>query len=200
MAADADACDQTVERWYDAYDRRDVDDLCALVTPDVEIAAAGPRAGRLPGKSYHGRKDVRALMEYARSRWPHARVASVVTRPLSPWTLAHTTYRTADPALPLTLSETHTLFNVRHERISRILSLVLESASFPGPDPRVLTARERDVLKLLSDGLNAPQIAAELFVSPATVRTHVRNAMVRLGARTRVEAVALALRRGEIQL
>ena len=56
------------------------------------------------------RRGDRALMEYARSRWPHARVASVVTRPLSPWTLAHTTYRTADPALPLTLSETHTLF------------------------------------------------------------------------------------------
>lgn len=63
---------------------------------------------------------------------------------------------------------------------------------------RVLTNREREILALLATGRSGEQIAAELFLSPETVRTHVRNAMRKLKARTRVHAVALALRLGEI--
>lgn len=62
----------------------------------------------------------------------------------------------------------------------------------------VLSAREREVLALLADGRTGEQAAQLLFLSPETVRTHVRNAMRKLGARTRVHAVALALRLGEI--
>ena len=65
-------------------------------------------------------------------------------------------------------------------------------------EPRALTDREREVLELLAAGLNAPEIAERLVLSPATVRTHVQNAMGRLGARTRVQAIVLALARGEI--
>ncbi|MDQ4040893.1 MAG: helix-turn-helix transcriptional regulator [Actinomycetota bacterium] len=53
-------------------------------------------------------------------------------------------------------------------------------------------------MTLLAIGLDGPQIAEELSISNPTVQTHVRNAMARLGARTRVQAVALALTRGEI--
>lgn len=63
---------------------------------------------------------------------------------------------------------------------------------------RVLSNREREILALLATGRSGEQIAAELFLSPETVRTHVRNAMRKLEARTRVHAVALALRLGEI--
>ena len=59
-------------------------------------------------------------------------------------------------------------------------------------------AREREVLELLADGATDGQIAARLAVSPATVQTHVRNAKAKLGARTRAQAVALALQRGLI--
>jgi DNA-binding NarL/FixJ family response regulator len=62
----------------------------------------------------------------------------------------------------------------------------------------VLTKREQQVLALLAEGKNGEQAAESLFLSPETVRTHVRNAMRKLGARTRVHAVALALRLGEI--
>jgi DNA-binding CsgD family transcriptional regulator len=61
-----------------------------------------------------------------------------------------------------------------------------------------LTERESQVLSLLADGRSGAQIAAELVLSPETVRTHVRNAMSKLGATTRSHAVALALQRGEI--
>jgi PAS domain S-box-containing protein len=63
-----------------------------------------------------------------------------------------------------------------------------------------LTPRQRDVLTMLASGLNGPEAAARLYLSPATIRTHVQNAMGVLGARTRAQAVAEALIRGEIEL
>jgi DNA-binding NarL/FixJ family response regulator len=59
---------------------------------------------------------------------------------------------------------------------------------------RSLTQRERDVLRLLADGHSNEEIGKRLFISPETVRTHVRKAMDKLGADTRTEAVAKALR------
>src|SRR3712207_5942431 len=57
-----------------------------------------------------------------------------------------------------------------------------------------LTQRERDVLRLLADGHSNEEIGGALFISPETVRTHVRKAMDKLEADTRTEAVAKALR------
>lgn len=57
-----------------------------------------------------------------------------------------------------------------------------------------LSDRELQVLELLADGLNGQMIAARLFLSPETVRTHIRNATSKLGARTRVQAVAMVVR------
>ena len=57
-----------------------------------------------------------------------------------------------------------------------------------------LSPREREILGLLANGHSNPDIAARLFISPETVRTHVRNAMTKLEADTRTQAVALALR------
>ncbi|HZR95128.1 MAG TPA: response regulator transcription factor [Gaiellaceae bacterium] len=59
---------------------------------------------------------------------------------------------------------------------------------------RELTQREREVLRLLADGNSNDQIGAALSISPQTVRTHVQKAMEKLGASTRVQAVATALR------
>ena len=59
---------------------------------------------------------------------------------------------------------------------------------------RPLTQREREVLRLLADGMSNEKMGAELFISPQTVRTHVQKAMEKLGAQTRVQAVAIALR------
>jgi DNA-binding NarL/FixJ family response regulator len=61
-----------------------------------------------------------------------------------------------------------------------------------------LTQRERDVLRLLADGLAHEEIGSRLRISPETVRTHVRKAMAKLEADTRTQAVATALRQSII--
>jgi len=61
-----------------------------------------------------------------------------------------------------------------------------------------ITQREREVLRLLADGLSNEEIGKQLFISPETVRTHVRKAMSKLEADTRTQAVAIALRQSII--
>lgn len=62
-----------------------------------------------------------------------------------------------------------------------------------------LSGREAEILTLLARGLTGEEIAQRLVLSPETIRTHVRNAMAKLEARTRTEAVVKALELGEIQ-
>ena len=57
-----------------------------------------------------------------------------------------------------------------------------------------MTKREREILRLLADGMRNEEVAQQLSISPLTVRTHVKNAMQKLEADTRTEAVAKALR------
>ena len=56
-----------------------------------------------------------------------------------------------------------------------------------------LSAREREVVRLVAAGQTGPEIADHLHISHATVRTHVRNAMAKVGARSRAHLVAKAL-------
>ncbi|WP_083884055.1 response regulator transcription factor [Nocardia higoensis] len=60
----------------------------------------------------------------------------------------------------------------------------------------VLTDREREVLALVGQGMNNAEIGAALFLSPATARTHVSRAMIKLGARDRAQLVVIAYRTG----
>ena len=59
-----------------------------------------------------------------------------------------------------------------------------------------LTAREREVMALVAEGLSNAEIAEQLVVSPATARTHVSRAMVKLHARNRAQLVVLAYQTG----
>jgi DNA-binding NarL/FixJ family response regulator len=70
------------------------------------------------------------------------------------------------------------------------------------PNPRLrhqpvitrLTPREREVLQLIADGLGNRQVASALHVSQDTVKTHVSNVLNKLGASSRANAVAIAIR------
>jgi len=63
-----------------------------------------------------------------------------------------------------------------------------------------LTPREVDVLRLVAEGNGNREIAERLFISEETVKGHVKNAMGKLGAVDRTQAVTIAIRRGFIQL
>ena len=64
------------------------------------------------------------------------------------------------------------------------------------PSAGALTARELDVVELIAVGLSGSEIADELHLAHNTVRTHVRNAMRKAGARSRAQLVAMALGEG----
>jgi DNA-binding NarL/FixJ family response regulator len=66
----------------------------------------------------------------------------------------------------------------------------------PHPNIRRLTEREAEVVGLVGEGLSNDEIAERLFLSPATVRTHVGRAMVKLDARDRAQLVVFAVRSG----
>ena len=63
----------------------------------------------------------------------------------------------------------------------------------------VLSPREAEVLGFLAEGLSAPQIAAELHLSPSTIKTHLQRLYERLGVSDRAAAVAEGMRRGLIE-
>jgi DNA-binding CsgD family transcriptional regulator len=60
-------------------------------------------------------------------------------------------------------------------------------------EQRTLTRREREIVRLVAHGSSGPEIAGELHIAHDTVRTHVSNAMTKLGARSRAHLVAKAL-------
>jgi DNA-binding NarL/FixJ family response regulator len=72
----------------------------------------------------------------------------------------------------------------------------------PGPPdglPDGLTDREGDVLRLVAGGRTNTEIAAELFVAEATVKTHINNLFAKTHVRSRAEAVQYAYRHGLVQ-
>lgn len=80
----------------------------------------------------------------------------------------------------------------------QIARLVMENLKPPTPDRPIgdLTERELDVLKLLVEGKNNTEIAEALYLSPNTIKTHVRGIMNKLSVDDRVQAAVVALRSG----
>jgi DNA-binding NarL/FixJ family response regulator len=74
--------------------------------------------------------------------------------------------------------------------------VLVRSVSAPSRGADSLTARERQVLELMADGLTNADIAERLVIGVATVKTHVSSIMAKLGVSTRTEASSIAIRRG----
>jgi DNA-binding NarL/FixJ family response regulator len=96
-----------------------------------------------------------------------------------------------------------------HDTLLRAIEKVASGESFVDPAlmpsvlaakdrEELLTAREREILKLLADGMSNSDVAAKLFISQETVKSHVRHILTKLEADTRTHAVAIALRESMI--
>ena len=83
----------------------------------------------------------------------------------------------------------------------RLIAEFAGRARTPAPPRRLdaLTEREREVMALVGAGLSNEEIATRLFVSPATAKTHVSRAMVKLGARDRAQLVVFAYEAGLVR-
>jgi DNA-binding NarL/FixJ family response regulator len=92
-----------------------------------------------------------------------------------------------------------------HETLIRAIEKVAAGESFIDPAlmpaflsgkdrEDMLTAREREILQLLADGMSNADVAQRLFISQETVKSHVRHILAKLEADTRTHAVAIALR------
>jgi DNA-binding NarL/FixJ family response regulator len=96
-----------------------------------------------------------------------------------------------------------------HETLLRAIEKVAAGETFVDPslmpafvsgkDGReILTQREREILQLLADGMSNADVAARLYISQETVKSHVRHILAKLEADTRTQAVAIALREAMI--
>ncbi|GAA0360113.1 response regulator transcription factor [Microbispora corallina] len=82
--------------------------------------------------------------------------------------------------------------------VTRRVIEAFAAAPLPRRSPAldVLTAREIEVLRLMARGLSNPEIAAELFISDTTAKTHVSRILTKLGLRDRIQAVIFAYESG----
>jgi DNA-binding NarL/FixJ family response regulator len=78
--------------------------------------------------------------------------------------------------------------------------VIKQFTSIPRPSPPKefdeLTTREQEVFRLIASGLSNPEIAQELYISEATVKTHITHILQKLNLRDRVQAVVLAYQTG----
>ncbi|HYZ82244.1 MAG TPA: response regulator transcription factor [Solirubrobacteraceae bacterium] len=110
-------------------------------------------------------------------------------------------YQLGAPGLVLTSSPVRTLTDALRAVAGGGRYVDAEVTPLLSADPAarrlaLLSPREREVLGLLAEGYQGPEIADRLFLSLETVRTHIRNAVNKLGARTRVQAAAMVAREG----
>ncbi|WP_457029555.1 response regulator transcription factor [Kitasatospora sp. P5_F3] len=84
--------------------------------------------------------------------------------------------------------------------IDRFLAHPETDPATPPPALDVLTAREREVMAQVAEGLSNDEIAERMYVSPLTVRTHVQRTMTKLGARHRAQLVAIAYQSGLVRV
>ena len=180
----------------------------------VGEAENGPAALELIQKE----KPEVALLDYQMPGMDGAQVAAAVVRDELPTRVLLVSAH-ADSALVYhALQQGAAGYLPKESSRNEIITAVLASAAGPDVvDPKLasglaaeirrraeptgptLSAREREVLKLIAEGGSIPMIAKQLFLAPSTVKTHVQRLYEKLGVGDRAAAVAEAMRRGLLE-
>ena len=191
----------TVHAWFAAYNSRDVAELARLAHPSIEILPMRPLMGPLVGTAFLGHTGLRTLMQWTFEHFPHIHVERVNPRLTNSSITAETRFVYDAKSEPPMARDIWSLFDIGHDGIRRISAYAsADELRAAARQSGVLTPREREIFTMLAGGLTANEIADELVLSPLTVRTHIQNGKDRLGARTRMEALTIALTRGEVSV
>jgi DNA-binding CsgD family transcriptional regulator len=188
-----------VRRWYAAYNARDVREICALAHPSIEIMPMRPLMDPIPGTAFHGPAGMRTLMHWTFQNFPRIYAEHVAAEDARGLLLDETLFIYDIEAPAPHRSRVWALWDIEPDGVRRVIAYADARAAHDAiRRTSTLTPREREVFALLARGLTATQIADELVLSPLTVRTHIQNGKDRLGAKTRMQALSMALQSGEI--
>jgi DNA-binding CsgD family transcriptional regulator len=187
---------EILEGWFAAFNSRDLDSLLAAAHPEIQVGPLLNAVTAPPGTSYHGHEGFRSLVTPGFERWPDMVLTPGDFEDIPGGMLVKVDFVLADGVSPATRRSSVQLFRIADDKIHSIHAYETyaeaQAAVAAGP-AYTLTPRERQIIALLAEGMNAEQIAEQLVISPFTVRTHVRNAKERLGARTTGHAIAMVL-------
>jgi DNA-binding CsgD family transcriptional regulator len=189
-----------LDRWFSGFNAHDVAAMAAVSDRNIEIVPL-EFVTTPAGAVYHGHAGMRSLMAPAWERYPGVQIETGPYKTVGVQTLVPVTFVVDDDLgeQPPRRKST-SVFRFKDGLIRRVLAFDVwgEAVAYAERSSEfLLTPREREVMSLLATGLNAEEVARALVISPFTVRTHVRNAKEKLGARTMAHAIAIVLRGGD---
>jgi DNA-binding CsgD family transcriptional regulator len=181
-----------LDRWFAAFNRHDVEALIELADPAIDVIPLQGTETSPPGTSYHGRDGLRTLLTLGFTRFPKLRVHHSDPQPSGTHVTVQLEFVLDDGISEPTIRTGASSYRIAGGLIKRIRAFE-PARGVDRSRADTLSPREREVLSMLAGGQTIAEIATELYLSPFTVRTHVRNAKDKLRARTTAHAVALAL-------
>ncbi|MEA2492230.1 MAG: hypothetical protein QOJ29_141 [Thermoleophilaceae bacterium] len=187
---------ETLDEWFAAFNAHDIDAVSALAHPEIELVPLGHATTAPPGTRYHGHEGLRSLTAPGFEVYPNLRFVPGEMQEHNDSMLVPLTFN-LDDGKTLTVRQGFLVFRFEDGLVRRVNAFDTRAQAEHFIDELgtlVLTPREREILALLAEGLHADEVGERLVISPLTVRTHIRNAKDKLGARTAGQAIAMAMR------